>query len=68
MNKTLVNADEYVFKIRELQNGAYGVFLINEDWSEERLLNILWTIGECKSFIFSNFVGEKGTKFNIMEE
>ena len=64
--KEVINADEYEFEIRPMNNGSgYGVFLNHENYSDERLLVIRWTITECRSFIQEKFIGKKGTKFNI---
>ena len=63
--KEVINADECKFEIKVMPHGqAYGLFLIREKYPDH-LLTQAWTISECKNWIFSHFIGEKGTKFNI---
>ena len=67
--KQLINADEYIFTIRKLPNKSlgHGLYVNHPNFTKERLLVICWTKTECRSWIFQNFIGKKGTKFNIKE-
>ena len=63
--KEVINADKYFFEIKPMPHGcAYGLYI---SWEGHRphVLAQRWTIEECKNWIFSHFIGEKGTKFNI---
>lgn len=62
MRKEIINADEYEFVIKPIKAGGYGLFIENK---HDHLLVIQLTINECKNWLFSRFIGEKGTKFNI---
>jgi len=65
--KQVINANEYKFEIRRVPRpfGGYGIYLNHESFCFERMLCECWTVSECKSWIQSHFIGEKGTKFNI---
>ena len=63
--KQVINADEYKFVIKVMPHGqTHGLYLIRENYPEH-LLTQAWTVSECRNWIFSHFIGEKGTKFNI---
>ena len=65
--KQVINADDYTFEIRMMGNQEmYGLYLNHEWFSSERLLCSYYSPSECRNFIFENFIGEKGTKFNII--
>lgn len=65
--KELINANEYGFEIRRSPRpfGGYCIYLNHESFCQERMLCERWTVSECRDWIFSHFIGEKGTKFNI---
>ena len=65
--KDVINADEYEFVIKRPARpyAGYGVYLNHDSFSCERMLCEFWTVSECKNWIHSHFVGEKGTHFNI---
>ena len=63
--KEVINANDVKFLIKVMPHGrAYGLYLIREN-RPEHLLVEAWTVSECRNWIFSHFIGEKGTKFNI---
>lgn len=68
MMKELINADEYEFVIKVMPHKmAHGLFLCREGYPEH-ILAENWFASELKDFIFSRFIGEKGTHFNITIE
>ena len=63
--KQVINADECKFEIEVMPHGkAHGLYLIRENYPKH-LLTQAWTVQECKNWLHSHFVGEKGTKFNV---
>lgn len=63
--KEVINADECKFVIEVMPHGrAYGLYLIRENYPKH-LLTECWAKNDCRNWIFSHFIGEKGTKFNI---
>ena len=66
--KDVINADEYEFEIRKHKLHGYALYCRHPSFSCERMLMTAWTVSECRNWIFSNFIGEKGTKFNIKVE
>ena len=62
IDKEVINADEFDFVIKPIPAGGYGLFIENK---HNHLLVVRHTVGECKDFLFSHFIGEKGTHFNI---
>lgn len=66
MKKEVIDADNYKFIIKVMPHGeAYGVFIIGENYPNDFVLTQAWTVQECKNWIFSHFIGEKGTTFNV---
>ena len=66
LNK-LINADNYQFTIKVMPHGnAHGLYIRNLTTNREHLLTEKWTVGECREWLRSHFIGEKGTKFNIV--
>ncbi len=65
MDKEVINANEYTFTIKDIKAGGKGLFINHPRYSCERLLVVCHTVRECKDFIQKNFIGKKGTKFNI---
>ena len=64
--KEVINADNYKFVIKVMPHGeAYGLYIISDEHPDDFVLTQAWTVGECRDWIFSHFIGEKGTKFNI---
>lgn len=65
MKKQVINADECEFEICVMPHGqAHGLYLVRENFPKHLLVQ-KWTVQECKNWLFSHFVGEKGTKFTI---
>lgn len=68
MNKQVINANECKFLIKVLPNGqAHGLYLIRKGYPNH-LLYTEWSAQGCRNWIFSHFIGEKDTKFNITTE
>ena len=65
MKIEIINANEYTFTIKNIKAGGKGLYLNHPQYTNERLLIVCHTVGECKDFIKKNFIGKKGTKFNI---
>ena len=68
-DKQLITADDYTFEIRKITRDevhrGYRVYVSHKSWNYENMLCEKWTVSECKDWIFSHFIGRKGTKFNI---
>lgn len=63
--KEVINADEYKFTIKVMPHGmAHGLYIEGKN-CPNHLLTEKWTASECREWIFSHFIGEKGTKFHI---
>ena len=63
--KQVINFDKCEFEIRVMPHGqALGLYMIREN-QPDNLLTQKWTEQECRSYITSNFIGEKGTKLNL---
>lgn len=68
MKKEVINFDENRFEIKVMPHGeAYGLELIKEN-GREHLLCQHWTINECREYIYTHFIGEKGTKLQLTIE
>lgn len=63
--KQVINADEYQFEIRKHKLHGHALYVNHPSFSCERTLVYRWTISECRNYIFTHFIGEKGTHFNI---
>lgn len=69
IKKEVINADDFEWEIRRRKDKSYGLYLTKaygRNIKEKNHMNTsAYTISECRNWVFSHFVGEKGTHFSI---